>query len=89
MTQYQLIPASGDLAPVSGGFTATYLKVDFSQHSDPVTSSNLLVAGKSITNSIVNFQCDTPDGQTGWRLYWVSLYNSSLVFSQGNCEYSF
>jgi len=87
MTQYQLV--SGNLAPVAGGFTATYLKVDFSQHSDPVTSSNLLVAGKSITNSIVNFQCDTPNGQTGWRLYWVSLYNSSLVFSQGNCEYSF
>ena len=89
MTQYQLVPASGKLAPVAGGFTATYLKVDFSQHSDPVTSSNLLVAGKSITNSIVNFQCDTPDGLTGWRLYWVSLYNSSLVFSMGNCEYSF
>jgi len=89
MTQYQLIPVTNGLTPVAGGFTATYLKVDFSQHSDPVTSSNLLVAGKSITNSIVNFQCDTPDGQTGWRLYWVSLYNSSLVFSQGNCEYSF
>jgi len=87
MTQYQLV--SGNLAPVAGGFTATYLKVDFAQHSDPVTSSNLLVSGKSITNSIVNFQCDTPDGQTGWRLYWVSLYNSSLVFSMGNCEYSF
>jgi len=89
MTQYQLVAATGDLAPVAGGFTATYLKVDFSQHSDPVTSSNLLVAGKSITNSIVNFRCDTPDGLTGWRLYWVSLYNSSLVFSMGNCEYSF
>jgi len=87
MTQYQIV--TGNLAPVAGGFTATYLKVDFSQHSDPVTSSNLLVAGKSITNSIVNFQCDTPDGGDGWRLYWISLYNSSLVFSQGNCEYSF
>jgi hypothetical protein len=87
MTQYAL--NTGNIVPVAGGFTATYLKVDFSQHSDPVTSSNLLVAGKSITNSIVNFQCDTPDGETGWRLYWVSLYNSSLVFSMGNCEYSF
>jgi hypothetical protein len=87
MTQMQLI--AGALSPVVGGFQGTYLKVDFSQHSDPVTSSNLLVGGKSITNSIVNFQCDTPDGLTGWRLYWVSLYNSSLIFSQGNCEYSF
>ena len=89
MTQYGLNATTNALVPAVGGFTATYLKVDFSQHSDPVTSSNLLVAGKSITNSIVNFQCDTPDGQTGWRLFWVSLYNSSLVFSQGNCEYSF
>lgn len=90
MTKYALTPGPTQvLVPVVGGFTATYLKVDFSQHADPVTSSNLLVGGKSITNSIVNFQCDTPDGQTGWRLYWVSLYNSSLVFSMGNCEYSF
>ena len=87
MTQMKL--TAGQLSPVVGGFTGTYLKVDFSQHSDPVTSSNLLVGGKSITNSIVNFQCDTPDGLSGWRLYWVSLYNSSLIFSQGNCEYSF
>lgn len=87
MTKMQLV--AGALSPVSGGFNGTYLKVDFSQHSDPVTSSNLLVGGKSITNSIVNFQCDTPDGLNGWRLYWVSLYNSSLIFSQGNCEFSF
>ncbi len=91
MTRYELagVAPNETLVPVVGGFTATYLKVDFSQHADPVTSSNLLVGGKSITNSIVNFQCDTPVGQTGWRLYWVSLYNSSLVFSMGNCEYSF
>jgi len=90
MTRYALSNGTtGALIPVSGGFTGTYLKVDFSQHSDPVTSSNLLVAGKSITNSIVNFVCDSPDKGPGWRLYWVSLYNSSLVFSQGNCEYSF
>ena len=91
MTQYALSGTAPNqiLVPVNGGFTGSYLKVDFSQHSDPVTSSNLLVAGKSITNSIVNFVCDSPDKSTGWRLYWVSLYNSSLVFSQGNCEYSF
>jgi hypothetical protein len=92
MTRYNLSGpggTTGALTPVVGGYTATYLKVDFSQHSDPVTSSNLLVTGQSITNSIVNFRCDSPDGLTGWRLYWVSLYNSSLIFSQGNCEFSF
>lgn len=75
--------------PVEGGFTSTYLKVDFSQHTDPVTGNNLLVAGKSITNSIVNFSCKTPDGQGGWTLKAVYLYNSSLIFAGGNCEYSF
>lgn len=87
-TRYSL-STSGALLPVAGGYTATYLKVDFSQHSDPVTSSNLLVSGQSITNSIVNFRCDAPNQEEGWRLYWVSLYNSSLIFSMGNCEYSF
>jgi hypothetical protein len=87
-TQYTLV--DGVLTPVIGGFTATYLKVDFSQHSDPVTSSNLLVGGKSITNSIVNFQFQCPyKAGASWRLNWISLYNSSLIFSQGNCEFSF
>lgn len=90
LTETQMSLVGGVLTPVSGGFNATYLKVDFSQHSDPVTSSNLLVAGKSITNSIVNFQFGCPaKAGASWRLNWVSFYNSSLVFSQGNCEYSF
>lgn len=90
LTETQMSLVGGVLTPVTGGFNATYLKVDFSQHSDPVSSSNLLVAGKSITNSIVNFQFSTPvKSGASWRLNWVSFYNSSLIFAQGNCEYSF
>jgi hypothetical protein len=87
MTRYTL--DVNDLTPVVGGFTGSYLKVDFAQHSDPVTN-NLLVGGKSITNSIINFKCDTPNiNGAVWRLHWLACFNSSLVFSGGNCEYSF
>jgi hypothetical protein len=89
LSETKLGVVAGALTPATGGFTAQYLKVDFSQHTDPVTGNNLLVAGKSITNSIVNFTCKTPDGLGGWTLKAVYLYNSSLIFAGGNCEYSF
>jgi hypothetical protein len=89
----QITPGAA-LSFAAGGFDAQYVKVDFSQHTDPVTSSNLLVAGKSITNSIVNLQITTPPvggvvGGGPWTLHALYLYNSSLIFAGGNCEYSF
>jgi hypothetical protein len=77
------------LNPVVGGFTTTYVKVDFSQVNDAVYGCNMLVAGKSITNSIVNLQFSTPYSASSWVLHAMYLYNSSLVFSGGNCEYVF
>lgn len=75
------------------GIEGQYVKVDFAQHADPVTSSNLLVAGKSITNSIVNLEFSvppqTPAGASRFTLHALYLYNSSLIFAGGNCEYSF
>lgn len=82
---------AGALLPVAGGFTGEYVKCDFSQVSDAVYGINMLVAGKSITNSIVNLQFSTPPYITGgnWELHAVYLYNSSLVFAGGNAEYVF
>ena len=88
-----LTSTSGALTVVPAGNTSDYLKCDFSQVNDAVFGVNMLVAGKSITNSIVNFQFTTPQSQpnitTGWVLNALYLYNSSLVFAGGNCEYVF
>ncbi len=81
--------SGGELVPVSGGFTSQYVKVDFSQHNDPITENSMLVAGKTITNSIVNLRLATPNDNDGWVLHAVYLYNSSLVFANGGCEYTF
>lgn len=82
----------GALNFVSGGNTSDYIKVDFCQINEQVYGVNMLLSSKSITNSIVNFQFNTPYGQTagdGWVLNALYLYNSSLVFAGGNCEYVF
>jgi hypothetical protein len=81
--------AGGDLVPVTGGFTSQYVKVDFSQHNDPITENSMLVAGKTITNSVVNLQLSVPDNTANWTLHAMYLYNSSLVFASGNAEYVF
>jgi hypothetical protein len=88
-----LTSTAGALTIVPAGNTSDYLKCDFSQVNDAVFGVNMLVAGKSITNSIVNFSFKTPQSQpsitTGWVLNALYLYNSSLVFAGGNCEYVF
>jgi hypothetical protein len=92
-TSYIAVPAgqpnAGVLSPQTGGVTATYLKVDFSQVNDAVFGVNLLVSGRSITNSIVNYNFSSPYPSNGWVLHAMYLYNSSLVFSGGNAEYVF
>jgi len=93
VTSYSASPA-GATIPITGGSTSQYLKVDFSQVNDAVFGVNMLVSGKSITNSIVNYQFSIPASAVGapttsWVLHAVYLYNSSLVFAGGNCEYVF
>jgi len=84
----------GNLLPAQGGATSQYLKCDFSQVNDAVFGVNMLVSGKSITNSIVNYEFSIPANATAlpsnsWVLHALYLYNSSLVFAGGNCEYVF
>jgi hypothetical protein len=85
----KMTTSSGVLVPAVGGATSEYVKVDFSQVNDAVFGVNMLVSGRSITNSIVNFQFTTPANASSnsWTLHALYLYNSSLVFAGGNCEY--
>ena len=70
-------------------YTSEFIKVDFSQHCDVDSENSVLIAGKTITNSIVNVSFTTPDDTVGYTLHALYIYNSSLVFSNGNCDYSF
>jgi len=88
----------GSLVPSTGGVLSRYVKADFSQCHESVFGTNMLIGGKSITNSIVNLQFNVPysapagaaaNWQTSWRLHAMYVYNSSLVFAGGNCEYVF
>jgi hypothetical protein len=56
----------------------------------------MLIGGKSITNSIVNLAFTVPTNaisslvdNAGYVLHAMYVYNSSLVFAGGNCEYVF
>ncbi len=42
-----------------------------------------------ITNGIVNLQVQTPSAQSDWVLNVSYLYNTTLLFSQGTCDYVF
>ena len=86
----------GATVPTTGGATSQYVKVDFAQCHEAVFGTNMLIGGKSITNSIVNLAFTVPTNaisslvdNSGYVLHAMYVYNSSLVFAGGNCEYVF
>jgi hypothetical protein len=48
-----------------------------------------LVHGKPITNGIVNLDITTPSAESDWVLNVSYHYNTTLMFSQGTCDYVF
>lgn len=91
-------PAVVDVELADGGAgvivpTATldrWLELPFAQSFDPLTAHSMYVAGKPITNGIVNLQFSLPPDltpTTGMKLHVSYAYNSVLTFSQGTCDY--
>jgi hypothetical protein len=64
-----------------------WLELPFAQTFDPVTAHSMYMAGKPITNGIVNLQLTTPSAQADWKLHVSYNYNAVLTFSQGTCDY--
>ena len=63
----------------------------FAQHSEVLANESELTHGLSLMNSIVNLQITLPTGG-GANTYTVTaeyLFNSTLLFSRGSCEYIF
>ena len=65
-----------------------YAVVPFAQFSDAVFGSHVHVSGLAVQNAVVNLSLTTPDTDA-YVLHAVYLYNSSLLFSNGNAEFVF
>ena len=88
---------SADAITVSGAaFVSTptpsyWTWMPFAQHSEVLANESELTHGLSLMNSIVNLQLTLPTGGGG-NTYTVTaeyLFNSTLLFSRGSCEYIF
>jgi hypothetical protein len=69
--------------------TSYWVELPFAQTLEGEGSINTLVHGKPITNGIVNLLITTPTAQSDWVLNISYVYNSTLLFSSGTCDYVF
>jgi hypothetical protein len=82
------------LTQAGGAYTETasvayWVELPFAQTLEGEGSMNTLVHGKPITNGIVNLLITTPSAQSDWVLNVSYIYNSTLLFSSGTCDYVF
>ena len=66
-----------------------WVRLPFAQTLVDEDSHYTLVHGKPITNGIVNIDITTPSAQNDWVLNVSYHYNTTLMFSQGTCDYVF
>ena len=75
-------------AGASGSFLSQWVELPFAQTMLDEDSHYTLVHGKPITNGIVNLDIVT-DGAAAYQLNVSYVYNSTLLLSQGTCDYVF
>jgi hypothetical protein len=95
---------NGDKSPLvdtvvqssGGGYTINeasavsyWHELPFAQTFEGEGQMNTLIHGKPITNGIVNLDLTTPSAQSDWVLNVSYVYNATLLFSQGTCDYVF
>lgn len=86
--------ANVDASFAGGAYTfsasdSKWLVLPFAQAFDDVTAHSTYLAGKEITNGIIQLQLTTPTAAADWVLNVAPIYNSVIVFSQGTCDLSF
>jgi hypothetical protein len=68
-----------------------WAELPFGQTYDTTTAHTMYMAGKNITNGIVNLNIDVPavfnDAGSHYRLHVSYNYNAVLMFSQGTADY--
>ena len=72
-------------------FLSQWLELPFAQPLVDDDAHYILMHGKSITNGIVNLNNLVIPyvSQVGWSLNISYVYNTTLLFSQGSCDYVF
>ena len=66
-----------------------WVELPLAQTLEGEGSMNTLVHGKPITNGIINLLITTPSAQSDWTLNVSYVYNATLLFSSGTCDYVF
>lgn len=69
--------------------TSSWVELPFAQTLLDDDAHHTLVHGKPITNGIVNLDLVTPTASANWVLNVSYIYNSTLLMSQGTCDYVF
>jgi len=83
-----LSASAGNASASASASVMPWLKVPFSQLSEPMAYENDLTLGYFIANSVINVYCKLPvAGQ--YELSFEYRYASSLLFSKGTAEYVF
>jgi hypothetical protein len=75
--------------PTSATFISQWVELPFAQTMVDEDSHYTLVHGKPITNGIVNLDITTPNAASTWVLNVSYIYNTTLLMSQGTCDYVF
>ena len=80
------IDANGAL---EAGYLSQWVELPFAQTMIDEDAHHCLVHGKPITNGIINLDIVTPTGQSDWVLNVSYVYNTTLLISQGTCDFVF
>jgi hypothetical protein len=75
--------------PTPTAFLSQWVELPFAQTCVDEDSHNTLVHGKPITNGIVNLTITPPSSQTDWVVNVSYVYNTTLLMSQGTCDFVF
>ena len=70
-------------------YLSYWTELPFAQTFVDEDAHHMLVHGKPITNGIVNLSIITPSAASDWTLNVSYIYNATLLFSQGTCDYVF
>jgi hypothetical protein len=78
-------------APAATPFLAQWLSLPFAQTLVDEDAHYILIHGKPITNGIINLNnlVIPYTSAAGWTLHVSYVYNTTLLFSQGTCDYVF
>jgi hypothetical protein len=84
-----LLADAGGGAIAASSALSQWVELPFAQTHEDEDSHYTLVHGKPITNGIVNLLVTPPSSKSTWVLNVSYIYNATLLFSQGTCDYVF